>query len=143
MKGRTPLEVISGNTPDISDLTSHDWYDCVWYWDPGEPEPAQKGKLGRCLGVAHGVGQDLSYWILTEKCSVIARSTVRPVNDDETSTEHYLNDLKSRKTLDRVIDFKTGNSLETVDPSLNGINIIPNEIFKDYEDDLDIDPLNA
>jgi hypothetical protein len=115
----------------------HDWYNCVWYWDPAEPEPAQKEKLGRWLGVAHGVCQDLFYWILTAKCSVIARSTVRPVNDNETLTEHC---LKSGETLDRVIESKIGNILETVDPSVDGINIIPDEIFKDYEDDLDICP---
>jgi hypothetical protein len=134
MNRRTPLEVTSRSTPDISDLTLHNWYEYVWYWDPADPEPAQKEKLGRWLGVAHRVGQDLSYWIITAKCSFIAWSTIRPVNDNETSTEHF---LKSRDTLDRTIKSNIGDCLETPDPS---VDVIPNEIFKDYKDDFDLDP---
>jgi hypothetical protein len=112
----------------------------VWYWDPAEPEPTQKEKLGRWLGVAHGVGHDLSYWILTGKCSIIARSMVRPVNDSETSTEHF---IKSRDTLDRAIESQIGDCLEKPDPSVNGIStVVPDDIFKGYEDNFDLDPLD-
>jgi hypothetical protein len=30
----TPFEVLTGDTPDISDLLDFGYYDWVWYWDP-------------------------------------------------------------------------------------------------------------
>ena len=31
---RIPFEHVMGYTPDISEFTSYDWYQLVWYWDP-------------------------------------------------------------------------------------------------------------
>jgi hypothetical protein len=44
---RTPLEVLTGDTPDISDLLDFGYYDWVWYWDPTSARfPADPRKLG-------------------------------------------------------------------------------------------------
>jgi hypothetical protein len=32
-KGRTGIETITGDTPDISEWLDFDFYDLVWYWD--------------------------------------------------------------------------------------------------------------
>jgi hypothetical protein len=53
----TPLEVLTGDTPDISDILSLGYYDWVWYWNPTSARfPAEPRKLGRWLGHnnAHG-----------------------------------------------------------------------------------------
>jgi hypothetical protein len=38
-----------------------------------------QGKVGRWLGIAHRIGSDMTYWILTKGGKVIARSTVQHV----------------------------------------------------------------
>jgi hypothetical protein len=44
-----PWEIVYGYTPDISSLAEVDFYDPMWYYEPGDfPEP--KRKLGRWLG---------------------------------------------------------------------------------------------
>ena len=62
-KGRTPLEIITGITPDISEYVDFGFYDYVVYKTNagvGQPE------LGRWLGVSHRVGQVMSYWVLPQ-----------------------------------------------------------------------------
>jgi hypothetical protein len=60
-EGRTPLEIITGETPDISEYMDIDFYDWVLYRSNvglGEVEVA------RWLGVLHRVGRMTSYWLL-------------------------------------------------------------------------------
>jgi hypothetical protein len=38
-----------------------------------------QGKVGRWLGIAHRIGSDMTYWILTKGGKVIARSTVQHI----------------------------------------------------------------
>jgi hypothetical protein len=35
LKGQTPYEIVTGDTPDISEWMEYDWYQPVWYLDPG------------------------------------------------------------------------------------------------------------
>ena len=37
----------------------------------------EQGKVGRWLGIAHRIGSDMTYWILTKGGKVIARLTVQ------------------------------------------------------------------
>jgi len=63
---RTPIEEVTGNTPDISEWLDFDFYDWCWYWQGLTHELTEdKVEIGRVLGVAHRVGSDLCYWILT------------------------------------------------------------------------------
>jgi hypothetical protein len=64
LQGRTPYEVITGHTPDISEYTDYAWYDTVWYYDQEATFPEDKQKLAKWLGVAHRVGQVLCYYLL-------------------------------------------------------------------------------
>ena len=79
--GRTGLEKITGDTPEISDWLEFEFYDLVRYWDNREDE--EKDNVGRWLGVAHRIGSALCYWILTEKGTVISRTTVQHFTEDE------------------------------------------------------------
>ncbi len=86
LEGRTPYEAIYNHTPDISSLCEFDFYEPVWYYEPNE-FPEDKRILGRWLGEAHKVGQDMCYWVLTSTGKPIARSTVQPISDAEMATD--------------------------------------------------------
>jgi hypothetical protein len=92
LKGRTPYEVVTGDTPDISEWLEFGWYDPVFYRNPGAFPANEPAQVGRWLGVAHRVGQALCYWILPISGIPIARSTVQ-----SWSTEDLDNDVMREK----------------------------------------------
>jgi hypothetical protein len=78
---KTPTEVAFGETPDISDILQFTFYQPVYYHAPNAPYPSTEEKLGRFLGIADSVGDDLTFWILTDDTDqVIARSVLRPAD---------------------------------------------------------------
>jgi hypothetical protein len=75
---RSSFEGIMGYSPDISEHIEFDFHGWIKYYDP------QKGEqLGKWLGVARNVGQAMTYWILTDKMTILARSTIRPITKEE------------------------------------------------------------
>ena len=71
---KTPIEMATGETPDISNLLQFHWYEKVYYYDHSMSFPDSKEKLGRFVGIAEHVGDTLTYHILTEDISkVISR----------------------------------------------------------------------
>lgn len=84
--GRTPLEIITGETPDISEYTDFGIYDWVTYQTNAGMGPTY---LGRWLGVSHKVGQLMSYWILTVSVHVISCTTVQRLTNDEKATDEW------------------------------------------------------
>ena len=85
LKGRTPLEWVTGDTVDISEYLDFGFYNWCWYHENAGLGPT---KLGRWLGVAHKVGGLMSYWVLTINCTVIARTTVQRITLLEMQTSH-------------------------------------------------------
>jgi hypothetical protein len=84
LDGRTPMEQLTGETPDISKYLDFGFYDWIWYKDNaglGETH------IRRWLGVAHRVGNLMSYWIVTEAGRVIARTTVQRITNLELTTD--------------------------------------------------------
>ncbi|EEC44126.1 predicted protein [Phaeodactylum tricornutum CCAP 1055/1] len=78
---QTPLTVMTGDTSDISELLDFEFYEPVQYFDNPEIKfPQAKAKVGRWLGIATNVGQAMCYYVLTDKGTVIARSTVTPLH---------------------------------------------------------------
>ena len=57
--GRTGIERITGETPDISEWLDFDIYDLVWIWDNSDAK--ENPILARWLGVAHRIGSFLCY----------------------------------------------------------------------------------
>ena len=53
-KKRTGYEIVTGNTPDISEWADFTWYQPVWYLDDEASWPEEKQKLARWLGVSQG-----------------------------------------------------------------------------------------
>ena len=74
---RTPQEMALGETPDLLALMQFAFYEPVYYLDEAASYPETKEKLGWFLGPAEHCGDDLTFWILTSKKIVIARSVVR------------------------------------------------------------------
>jgi hypothetical protein len=73
-----------GVTPVISALLSFHFYEPVYYLDIEEPTPYSNEKTGYWLGVAHNVGDALTYRIRTDDTQqVIQRSVARSRNDVE------------------------------------------------------------
>ena len=67
LEGRSPYEVMTGETPDISEYTDFDFYQFVIYYDPNDMDESglARRKLGRWLGPSESVGQALSYYVPT------------------------------------------------------------------------------
>ena len=76
------MDFILGLTPDISEYAFYAWFDWVWYRDP-TAFPDDEIRLGRWLGVVTDEGAAMYYWIAANKYSVVARSTVMPLKDNE------------------------------------------------------------
>ena len=66
---RTPLEVLTGTTPDISPMLQYQFWEPVYYKvgtdKPSFPsEPPEK--LGRFVGIAETVGHAMTFKVLTD-----------------------------------------------------------------------------
>ena len=82
--GRTGLERLAGNTPDISEWLDFAFFDVVWYHDNSKGDTTdEQPHLGHWLGIAHRIGSDLCYWVLTKAGKVIARTTVQHVTQQD------------------------------------------------------------
>jgi hypothetical protein len=84
LQGRTPLEAITGETPDISEYLDFGFYDLVWF---KENAGLGETQLGRFLGVDHAVGSLMGYKILPISGIPVSRITVQRVTELEKSTE--------------------------------------------------------
>ena len=82
----TPLEIITGDTPDISEHLDFSFYDWVTYRSNAGLGPIE---LGRWLGVSHKVGQLMSYWLFTSAGRIISCSTVQQLTYAEMKTDEY------------------------------------------------------
>jgi len=76
--GRTPLEHLTGETPDITEYLDFSPYEWVTY--------KQNACLGRphivwWLGVSHRIGPLMSYWVLLESGIPISCTTAQPMSE--------------------------------------------------------------
>jgi hypothetical protein len=94
LQGRTPYELVTGRTPDISEYIDYGWYDTVWYLEQETPFPEGKRKLAKWLGVAHRVGQALCYYLLPASGRVIVHSTVQPLSPDDVQSPNVQQAIK-------------------------------------------------
>ena len=65
---RTPMEALTGVTPDISAMLHFTFWEPVYYLDPGDElsfPSSPHEKLGRFVGIAENVGDALTFKILT------------------------------------------------------------------------------
>ena len=86
IQGRTPLEALTGETPDISQYLDFGFYNRVWF---KEDAGLGETKLGRFLGVSHHIGSHMIYWILSASGIPISRTTVQQVTNLKSQTEQW------------------------------------------------------
>ena len=74
----TPLEVATGQQPDVSALMMFRWWEPVYYSAPKTFPSESRERLGRWVGVAEHQGDALTYLVLDDKTHmVVTRSQVR------------------------------------------------------------------
>ena len=83
LEWRTPLEVMTGSTPDISALLLFQFWEPVYYKTTDASFPSESTeKLGRFVGIAEHVGHTLTFKVLTDDTQkVIFRSRIRSALD--------------------------------------------------------------
>lgn len=86
LKGRTPYELVTGDTPDITEWIQYTFNQTVWYYDPGD-YPEQRRLLGKWIGVSHRIGQAMCYWILPESGTPISRTMIQALTQDESKDQ--------------------------------------------------------
>ena len=84
LHGRTGLEKVTGETPEISEYIDFGFYDPCWY---KENASMGKTKMGRWLGVSHKTRSLISFWILTPSCRVVSRTSVQRITNLELQEE--------------------------------------------------------
>jgi len=93
----TPLEVLTEDTIDFSEWTEFEFYDLVGYWDDRENEARQS--IGRWLGPSHHIGSALCYYILTEKATVLSRTSVQHITKEDFATSEMQERVKKYHVL--------------------------------------------
>ena len=81
---RTSLEKVTGDTPEISGYVDLSFYDWCWH---RENTGMGETKHGRWLGVSHRTGSLMSFWVLTQTCKVVSRTSVQRVTRLEMGEE--------------------------------------------------------
>jgi hypothetical protein len=125
--------------PDISEYAQFDWYKYMWFFDPTVQFPADARQLAGWIGVAHTVGNPMTFWVLPTTCKVLAWSTVWSLTADD-HADPAVQALTA--DLDSSIHLKIGDSLpeEEIDPELaQPLPSIPNDVFLP-EDDAEYKP---
>ena len=97
-KGRTSIEFITGETPEISEYLDFSFYDWVTYKsDAGLGEE----QLGKWLGVSHKIGDMMSYWVLPISGKVISCVTVQRLPHLEQAKEEVQQKMEEFKEVIR------------------------------------------
>lgn len=135
LDGRTPYEAVLGHTPDISSISTFNFYEPIWYLEQTEEFPKPRRMLGRWLGEAYNIGQALCYWLLPMSGTPIARSTVQQIPNEHFDIDSVKEELKA---LDKVLQEKFGNPI-THDEELPEYDI--NDPNREDEVDDGITPL--
>ena len=84
LQGRTLLEALNVEIPDISQYLDFGLYDRVWF---KEDAVLGETKLGRFLGVSHHIGSLMSYLVFPARRIPMSRTTLQRVTSLESQTE--------------------------------------------------------
>ncbi len=111
LHGRTPYELLTGNTPDVSEFLEFHWFQLVWYYEPSV-FPEQNRLIAKWLGVAHRVGQAMCFWILPISGVPIARTTIQAISKEElTSVEVQCMITSYERAIEETLGDNTDDSL--------------------------------
>jgi PAS domain-containing protein len=126
---RTPLEIITGDTPDISEYMDFGFYEWVTYRTNAG---LGKTQLGRWLGVSHRVGQLMSYWILPISGIPISCTTVQRLTNLEKQTDAYRRRMDHYQT---TLDERWAVESADISASLHKQDINPQNVLSLEDED--------
>ena len=139
LNGQVPATTMTGDTSDISFLAEFSWYEWVWYISPqGTLDKSLHVKrLGRYLGPATAVGDALCGLVMTEKATVLERTSIIPLtaqdnNEDGTiKLKQVFEDTLKLKLNDRMEGIKAGKDPADLDDD-QPIEPVVRDQFLDY-----------
>jgi hypothetical protein len=154
--GRTALEIITGETPDISEYLDFEFYDWVLYrGNAGIGEV----KLARWLGVSHRVGRFMSYWLFPESGIQISATMVQRMTNDERASDEMKRRIEQYdERLKDVFETQSAEITRGLEDILSSHTIDPynedDEFFNDFSrviddaqlkhaDDLNLDSIEV
>jgi hypothetical protein len=112
LEGQVPESKIKGKTVDISTISEYSWYEWVKFRDTAAKLLVSKIQLGRDLGAAIDIGPAMMRKILKQNGSVMYRSSVRPLTQDEIQSPA---EIKERDKFDISIKKKFGPAMNKDD----------------------------
>jgi hypothetical protein len=83
LEGQVPESKVKGETVDIYNISEFAWYEWVTFRDTAAKFPVSKIQLGRDLGAAIDIGPDMVCKILKNNGSMMYRTSVWPLTQDE------------------------------------------------------------
>jgi hypothetical protein len=95
LDNRTPTEVVTGTTPDISQYALFDWYEPVRQWDVKADFPDERKILGRFLGVVEHCTEEMSFIILSANGKVTLKKSAWAIPPDERRSDKFKEELKA------------------------------------------------
>jgi hypothetical protein len=112
LEGQIPENKIKRETVYISTITKYAWYEWVKFRDTAAKLAVSKIQLGRDLGAAIDICPAMMRKILKQNGSVMYRSSVRPLTQDEIQ---YPTEKKEREEFDIAIEDKFGPAMNKYD----------------------------
>jgi hypothetical protein len=112
LEGQVPEIKIKGEIVDISTIAEYAWYEWVKFRDTASKSTVSKIQLGRYLGAAIDIGPAMTRKILKQNGSVMYRSSVRPLTQDEIQSPTEQNE---REEFDIAIEEKFGPAMNKDD----------------------------
>jgi hypothetical protein len=112
VEGQVPESKSKGETVDISTIAEFAWYEWVKFRDTSGKFPVSKIQLGRDLGAAIDIGPAMTHNILKQNWSVMHRSSVRPLTQDEIQSP---TEIQEREKFDIAIEEKCGPAMNKDD----------------------------
>ena len=111
---RTPWEISTGTTPDISKFRFH-FYEPLWYFAPVKT-PKNNMLKARYLAIAESCGDAFTYYILTEpdkgRRQVLMRSVVKTRRKHIGMTTEYVNNNPNMESFTMSLEEATRTSTE-------------------------------
>jgi hypothetical protein len=129
--GRSPEERLTGETHDISEFLHFNFYGWCKFRD-SPSFPGDEEIYGCWLGPADNVGQAMCYWILKENGKVVARSTVRPLTDEELHDEN-----------EKARCFEFDKNVQEIIGGYEDLSLLDDEDFRNDELELPIEDSEA
>jgi hypothetical protein len=112
LEGKVPETKIKGETVDISTIAEYAWYEWVKFRDAAAKFTVSKIQLERDVGASIDSGPAMTRKILKQNGSVMYRSSVRSLTQDEIQSP---TEQKERQELDIAIEEKFGPAMNKDD----------------------------